>query len=297
MLAFSSKKWINMYLIDKIISRFRKEDGIFFSKIKELLGFSPKNIDLYVEAFTHPTFYKEYTKECVDYQRLEFLGDSVLGAVVSEYLFKKYPKENEGFLTNMRSKMVCRNRLNQVGAEMKLVELLRYGNKDKNSLGSSIEGNLVEALVGAIYIDRGYKVVKKFILNTIVDENHNTVKEFENKVISYKSIVTEWGQKNKKEVIYKTEKDLEDASKNEYFVSTLIIDGEVFAKARDTSKKKASEKVARRAYYKIVGKKNIEKDKKGRKKQKKELKEEKKAKKKQQEYKYKTEEKDIKKYN
>ncbi len=187
-----------MSVLKKIISRFRKEDGIFFDKIKKIIGFSPSDISYYIEAFTHPTFNKGIQQQTSDYQRLEFLGDSVISTIVSEYLFEQYPNENEGFLTNMRSKLVCRKRLNEVGKELSLLSVLRFGHNDNNNLGDNINGNLTEALVGAIYLDLGYKKSKTFVLNKIIDKKHNLAKEFEKQIISYKSFITEWGQKHKK---------------------------------------------------------------------------------------------------
>ena len=177
-----------MFILKKILSFSRltskKKDGIFHTKLKELLGFSPKNISYYSEAFTHPSYqYQKTTRK--SYERLEFLGDAILGAVIADYIFTNAPEQDEGYLTKMRSKIVERRNLNQLGEEMNLLDFLRT-KLTPRQLGNNINGNLFEALIGAIYLDRGYKACFKFIERKLILPNIN-IKHLEEKVISHKS--------------------------------------------------------------------------------------------------------------
>lgn len=237
-----------MFSLRKIFgkSHIRQESGTFLLKLEQILGFAPRNLNLYREAFTHPSY---STGSGDSYERLEFLGDSVLGAVISHYLFQTAPDRDEGYLTKMRSKMVQREYLNQLGKELKLDQLL-YTRTAEEHLGANINGNLFESLVGAVYLDRGYEDCMKFIKRKLI-KPLDDVKKLENKVISYKSLLLEWTQKNKKSLHFETEEDETDKNNEKYFVSKLYIEGVLESKARETSKKKAEEKAAKRAFYRI----------------------------------------------
>lgn len=234
------------------LSRFKKKDGIFYDKLKVLLGYSPKNLQYYSEAFTHPSYQHQQHKK-KSYERLEFLGDAVLGSVIAEYLFKNAPDENEGYLTKMRSKIVERRYLNELGEELHLCDFLR-SNLSLQQLGNNINGNLFEALVGAIYMDKGYQEASKFIEKKLIEPSVD-LKNLEGKIISYKSLLIEWCQKQKKNFSFETFEDKDDRSNTRFFVSKLTIEGFSIVKARETSKKKAEEKAAKRIYFKIQGKK------------------------------------------
>jgi len=162
-----------VFNLKKILSfpRFtsKKKDGVFYTKIKALLGFSPKNLSFYSEAFTHPSYqYQKATRK--SYERLEFLGDAILGAVIADYIFTNAPEEDEGYLTKMRSKIVERRNLNELGKEMKLLDFLRT-KLTPRQLGNNITGNLFEALIGAIYLDKGYKTCFSFIERKLILPN------------------------------------------------------------------------------------------------------------------------------
>lgn len=234
------------------LTRFnKKKDGIFYSKMKALLGYSPKNLSIYSEAFTHPSFqYKKSTRK--SYERLEFLGDAILGAVIADYIFRSAPDEDEGYLTKMRSKIVERRHLNRLGEELDLLDFLRTKLSHKQ-LGNNITGNLFEALIGAIYLDKGYEECSKFIEKKLINPYIN-LKNLEEKVISHKSLLIEWCQKHKRSFSFETEEDTEDRSNIRYFVAKVYIEGFPVTKARATSKKKAEENASKRACYKIQGK-------------------------------------------
>ena len=131
-------------------------DSAFYSSLKEILGFSPKSLTYYQRAFVHRSMNQKDEKgEPINYERLEFLGDAMIGVIISKYLFKEVPSGNEGYLTKMRSKIVSRNHLNELGKELGLEQYLQ-SKISKDQFGENLHGNLFEALVGAIYLDRGH---------------------------------------------------------------------------------------------------------------------------------------------
>jgi ribonuclease-3 len=216
-------------------------------QLKRILGFNPKNKTLYLKAFTHRSMnIKDDKGNAINYERLEFVGDAMLSAVIASYLFSEVPQGDEGYLTKMRSKVVSREHLNELGKELNLIDLVE-SKIPKNNFGSNIHGNLFEALVGAIYLDRGYKYCEKFVYSKII-KPHVDIETLEGKVISYKSLLIEWCQKEKKTFEYEV---YEDTGNDElkHFSVKLSIDKKVIAKARATSKKKAEEKASKRAFF------------------------------------------------
>ena len=252
---------IQVFSLKKILSfsRFtsKKKDGIFYNKMKDLLGYAPKNLSFYSEAFTHPSYqYQKATRK--SYERLEFLGDASLGAVIADYIFTNAPEQDEGYLTKMRSKIVERRNLNQLGEELQLLSFLRTKLTPKQ-LGNNITGNLFEALIGAIYLDKGYKTCFKFIERKLILPYIN-IKNLEEKVISHKSLLIEWCQKHKRDFSFEAEEDVEDRSETKYFVAKVYVEGFSVTRARATSKKRAEESAAKRTCYKIQGKQHYKLD-------------------------------------
>lgn len=194
---------------------------------------------------------KDADGNAINFERLEFLGDAMLSAVVASHLFKAVPGGNEGYLTKMRSKVVSRKHLNELGKDLRLIDHIET-NIPKEQFGVNVHGNLFEALVGAIYLDKGYKYCKRFIYERVIDP-YVDIEQLEGKVISYKSLLIEWCQKEKKEFDYEV---YEDTGRDElkHFGVKLRINDRVVAKARATSKKKAEEKASKRAYYALQNK-------------------------------------------
>ncbi|WP_019669248.1 ribonuclease III [Eudoraea adriatica] len=235
-----------------IFNSHPKEDGDFFLGISKILGFKPKKLSVYKKAFLHRSANKKDKNGLpLNYERLEFLGDSMLGTIISRYLYNEVPNGDEGYLTKMRSKIVSRKHLNELGKDLNLISYVE-SRIPKSHFGDNIHGNVFEALIGAIYLDRGYKYCEKFI-NTRVIEPYVDIEQLEGKVISYKSLVIEWCQKQKKEFQYKV---YEDTGKDplKHFAVKLSIDERVMAKARATSKKKAEEKASKRAFFALQDK-------------------------------------------
>lgn len=237
-----------MRIIKKIFSKSRTaEDGIFFEKIKDIIGFEPKNIENYKTAFTHRSLNKlNANGNPISYERLEFLGDAMLSAVIAADLFNKVPAGDEGYLTKMRSKIVSREHLNELGKDLNLVQFIE-SKVPLQHFGENIHGNIFESLVGAIYLDRGYEYCEKFIQKRVVIP-YVDIARLEGKVISYKSLLIEWCQKEKKQFHYDIFED-NGIDGQRLFGVKLSIDDKVIAKARATSKKKAEEKASQRAYF------------------------------------------------
>lgn len=236
-----------MSFIRNILNSRSQEGGNFFLQLKEILGFKPKSHALYVTAFTHRSMnIKDEKGNANNYERLEFVGDAMLSAVIAAYLFEQVPHGDEGYLTKMRSKVVSREHLNELGKGLGLIDLVQ-SRIPKSNFGNNIHGNLFEALVGAIYLDRGFKFCEKFIYNRVINPFVD-IETLEGKVISYKSLLIEWCQKEKKTFDYNV---YEDTGKDElkHFSVKLSINDKVISKARATSKKKAEEKASKRAFF------------------------------------------------
>ena len=188
-----------MRIIKKIFSKSRSlEDGIFFGAIEKILGFAPKNIDFYKKAFTHRSSnILDEVGNPLNYERLEFLGDAMLSAVIAGHLFNEAPTGDEGYLTKMRSKIVSREHLNELGKDLNLVQFVE-SKVPVQHFGDNIHGNIFESLVGAIYLDRGYEYCEKFIQKRVIIP-YVDITRLEGKVISYKSLVIEWCQKENRQ--------------------------------------------------------------------------------------------------
>ena len=169
----------------------------------------------------------------------------MLSIVISALLFETFPEAREGTLTKYRAKIVSRENLNNIGKKLSLIEFI--DGEIKANLGNNIHGNLLEALVGAIFIDRGYFKCKEFILNRIVTD-YVDLDQLKHTILSYKGLLLEWGQKNKKIVQFKTDRDKGLDPKFNYTTS-VYLNNRLIVKAREISKKKSEEKSARRAYH------------------------------------------------
>ncbi len=247
-----------MNFLKKIVSKNSRsqEDGIFFEKISKILGFKPANLKYYKKAFTHRSANKLDDKgNPFNYERLEFLGDAILGSVISAFLYKTAPTGDEGYLTKTRSKIVSREHLNELGKDFNLLQFVE-SKVAPTHFGENIHGNLFEAFIGAIYLDKGFNSCESFIEKKIIKIYVN-LDRLDGKITSYKSLLIEWCQKEKKSFHFDFIED-NGVEGQKFFSVKLFIDEKVVAKARGTSKKKAEEKASQRAYFvfqeKITGK-------------------------------------------
>lgn len=226
---------------------FSNNKGEFNTAMTFILGFKPKDIAWYTRAFTHRSMnQKDNSGNPLNYERLEFLGDAMLGVIISKYLFKEVPNGNEGYLTKMRSKIVSRQHLNELGRELELDKYLE-SRISAEQFGENIFGNLFEALVGAIYLDRGHDYCERFIRMRVI-EPHVDIERLEGKVMSYKSLMIEWCQKQKKVFRFEIVED-QGVDEKPHFSVRFILEDQVISRARETSKKRAEEKASQRAFY------------------------------------------------
>jgi ribonuclease-3 len=238
-----------MRLLKKIFTRNSRptEGGNFFVAIEKIIGSKPVNLKFYEKAFTHRSSNKlDANGNPLNYERLEFLGDSMLSSVIAAHLYKEAPLGDEGYLTKMRSKIVSREHLNELGRDLHLIDYVE-SKVPSSHFGENIHGNIFEALVGAIFLDKGYAGCEEFIQKRVIIP-YVDIARLEGKVISYKSLVIEWCQKEKKQFNF----DVFDDNGNDgqrYFGVKLSIDDKVIAKSRATSKKKAEEIASKRAYF------------------------------------------------
>ncbi len=232
-----------MPIYSRSIRVYFSPDKKLHESLHNILGFYPTNISLYKLAFRHSSVAQFIKKGIKDSnERLEFLGDSVIGTVVADYLFKKFPFKDEGFLTKMRSKMVSRQKHNQLAIKLGLNNFIEVSNDRLGHKPSSINGDAYEALIGAIYLDKGYKFAQQFILTRIVNV-HIDMDEMETKEVDFKSKFIEWAQKEKKEFRFETLSDAATADDKQYCIQLLLAE-EAVGKAQHYSKKRAEQLVS-----------------------------------------------------
>ena len=233
-----------------LISLLRKSNPqrSFKQTISEIIGYTPKKIYLFERVFTHRSLEKVGNDgRKINYERLEFLGDAVLGTIIGNYLFTKMPDADEGTLTQMRSKIVRREFLNHVGKSLNLYPLLQ-SRTEKNHYGDDVHGNIFEALVGAVFVDGGFLKCRSFVETKII-EPYIDLDDLMGRVVSYKGTMVNWFQKQK--ITYEYEV-FEDSGANKLmFKAKLFVDKTLVASARASNKKKAAEKVSKRAYFKF----------------------------------------------
>ena len=217
--------------------------------MRNLLGFSPKNISVYRLALIHRSAGEKLPDgTLISNERLEFLGDAVLSAVVAKYLFQRFPFENEGFLTETRSKVVSRKNLNGLARKLGLPELVTK-NQENNRYGSSLGGDALEALVGAIFLDRGYPAAEKFVLDRMTD-NFVDLDKLLIEDANFKSRLIEWCQKVKQPFEFEVLKQTIDGHKPSFTIQVLV-DGKSVGKGTDRTKKRAEQAAAKEACEKL----------------------------------------------
>ncbi len=221
--------------------RFSNNKSLYHA-FNNLLGFIPGKIEIYQQALTHSS-YKNKGKiksTFIHNERLEFLGDAILDSIVAEILFKKFPFKDEGFLTEMRSKVVSRTNLAILARKMGIIKYIQYDQYHKNNKNflNQISGNALEALFGAIYLDKGYKFTFKFFENRIF-RLHIDIDHLESEEISYKGKLFKWCQKNHQKLELKCDETISNG-KSIYKITVLIAEREI-AFHEHTSKKSAEE--------------------------------------------------------
>jgi ribonuclease-3 len=223
-----------------------KENRPYLRQLCNVLGFTPGNLSLYKTALSHRSV-KEGADE--NNERLEYLGDAVLSGVVADYLFKRYPYKGEGFLTEMRSKMVNRQTLNEIAIRMGLKKITHYNKSDNSLKISQIFGNTLEALVGAIYLDKGYDQTRRWVFQRIVIP-HMFMEDLENLEINHKNKLYGWANKNGKNLEFETLDEKMEKGRRLFRVGA-VVDGELIAEGKAFNKKDASQIAAQLAVEKL----------------------------------------------
>lgn len=227
----------------------RKGKEPYFS-FYQMLGFYPDRIDLYHEALTHrSSSVRAGSGKWINNERLEFLGDAILDAIVADILYKKFVHKKEGFLTSTRSRIVQRDTLNKIAVEIGIDKIIITSTRNL-AHNTNIYGDALEALIGAIYLDQGYRVAKSFVYETLIKEHINidTVLKSE---VDFKSRLIEWGQKHKVDVAFELVHSSYDEHNNPIFKSIVLVGGQNLGSGKGYSKKESHQKASKKAIKKL----------------------------------------------
>ncbi len=232
-----------------IFSFFKKKQDPevrFARHLREVLAIQTNNVQLYRTALSHRSV-KETADE--NNERLEYLGDAILSAIVADYLFKRYPYKEEGYLTEMRSKMVNRQQLNDIALRMGLRKLTFYNKFDNALKGSQIFGNTLEALVGALYLDKGYLKTQQWVLQQVVVP-HMFVEDLEGIDFNLKNKLIGWANKNGKSLSFELAAEKKEGNRRLFLIDVLL-EGEIIASGKGYNKKEASQQAAQAALLRM----------------------------------------------
>ena len=243
-------------IIDKIRLLFVSEKKPFL-RLKSILGFYPRDIRLYQLALMHKSMaYHEQDHHFINNERLEFLGDAMLGAIVADILYKHYGNKQEGFLTTLRSKIVCRSSLNRISHDLGLDKLIRHAGAVTTGHNSFMSGNAFEAFVGAIYLDRGYKYCYRFIEEQVF-EKHINIEEIAKQEKNFKSVLIEWCQKYQYKFEF-TQQESRDDKNTPVFHSSVCVEGIPCGTGDGYSKKESDQNAAQQALKRIKRDKELQ---------------------------------------
>lgn len=236
-------------IIDKIRLLFRKDRESYLCFYK-ILGFYPKNIELYKQALLHKSSsIKSQEGRLLNNERLEFLGDAILDAVVGDIVYRHFGGKREGFLTNTRSKIVQRETLNRIAVEIGLDKLIKFTTR-QSAHNSYMCGNAFEALIGAIYLDRGYNACMRFMSKRIMT-NYLDIEQVSRKEVNFKSKFIEWSQKNKFAIEFILLEQSVDDSQSPVFETQINIEGIPAGRGKGYSKKESQQEAAHKSLKKI----------------------------------------------
>jgi ribonuclease-3 len=226
------------------------KDKKLFTQLRNLLGFYPGNIALYKLAFKHRSVAIPVNQGnfSASNERLEYLGDAILGAIVAEYLFKVFPYKDEGFLTKMRSRIVNRKQMNRLSLKLGVNKLLEFSGSGRQVNGS-MHGDAMEALIGAVYLDKGYKRTTDFIVNRLL-KIHFDLDELENSDTDFKSKIIEWSQKTRKKVSFDVA-EINGKMHEKIYTIHLVIENKTEGTGTSHSKKAAEQQAAEQACEKL----------------------------------------------
>jgi ribonuclease III len=234
----------------RINGKYLRDKREFSSRLIKILGFRPGNLELYEIAFIHrsATFTLDNGKK-VNNERLEYLGDSILDAILSDYLFEKFPNADEGFLTKIRSRIVNRDVLNQLALSIGINKIL-ISKINSSHLTKNLYGDAFEALIGSVFLDKGFKKTKKLFINNVLNK-YLDLNVIANTDTDYKSMVFEWVQKHKLNLIFTYKEEYDFNLKKSVFSTTLFIDRQEFGEGQGSSKKEAEQEAACKAWKRL----------------------------------------------
>lgn len=235
-----------MQVKDLFFSKKNSADKAFKKSIANIIGIKPDNLLIYTTALSHRSV-KDSADE--NNERLEYLGDAILSAIVADYLFKRYPYKGEGFLTEMRSKMVNRQQLNDIAIKMGFKKIALFNKLDNALKNSQIFGNTLEAIVGAVYLDKGYKKTQSWVLKQIIIP-HMFVDDLELIDINLKNKLIGWASKNNKVLTFNLHEEKLEGSRRVFIINT-VLDGEILSEGKGFNKKDASQAAAIAAVEKL----------------------------------------------
>lgn len=224
-------------------------DRDFYDQLKNIFGVSPRNLELYKLAVVHKSASITLSRgKRVNNERLEYLGDAVLDAIVADYLFSQFPNQKEGFLTKMRSKIVSRTSLNQLAIDIGLEKIII--SQSNNSIQKNIYGNALEAIIGAMFIDRGFQFTSNCVVNAILEKyiDLDMLQTIEN---DYKSRIFEWAQKNKQTLQFQCQEGTSNNGYNPHFIATISLNDIPLGEGHGSSKKEAEQNAAMEALNKV----------------------------------------------
>lgn len=232
------------------ISRLPLEDKVFYKHLRSIFGITPKNIAIYKLAIVHKSAPIALPRgKRINNERLEYLGDAILDAIVADYLFSEYPNQNEGFLTKMRSKIVSRASLNQLALDMGIDKLV-VSQSGNGTSQKYIFGNALEALIGAMFVDRGFQLTSTCVITSILGkyidlDNLQTVES------DFKSRIFEWAQKNRIAIQFQSQESNPNINYNPHFISSISINDQLIGEGHGSSKKEAEQNAAMEALLKV----------------------------------------------
>jgi ribonuclease-3 len=226
------------------------KERLFYIQLVQLLGFLPRKLFYYRLAFQPKSVTPgREPGRSINNERLEYLGDAVLDAIVAYYLFKLFPEADEGFLTKVRSRIVKRKTLDSLAHQLEIPSMISTGILPGNA-SKHLYGNTLEALIGAIYLDRGFRMARKFFGKRIM-RKHIDLVQLVRKDPDYKSRIIEWAQKNRVEVVFESTEEHSSKEKTPFFVSNILLNGEKCGTGRGSAKKEAEQRAAREALASI----------------------------------------------
>ncbi len=232
-------------LYQLVINIFSSSKDFYF-KMVGILGFLPGNLRLYKIAFIHRSASTTHKNgQVINNERLEYLGDAILDAVISDYLYARFPDRDEGFLTQLRAKLVKRKMLNKLAASLGIAQLL-VSRTSADQPKINLLGNAFEALIGAIYLDKGYVRSKRYVIKKVL-KKYVDLERLSNKESDFKSRIIEWAQKNKQEISFISRVDNTDGSHEIQYTSQVILEDKELGTGRGHSKKDAEQKAAEEA--------------------------------------------------